>query len=254
MAADASAYATLGVEPGADAATIERAYKRLIKRHHPDRDGGDARRAADINRAYRELRLAGRVREALDLQDWSDIDPHRRGRVRSTVVFAALAIGVAILVGPMVRVATPLSVPPSLNLAKRSTVSASGDAISAPVDAMAVERAVNDAFAMARDRDEMALASASRDCFSRLRANPDVAILDRCAAFDDAAVQLLDRDPLRDRGPFGELAVTGRQMSAATLFSNDSLAMDSRLDRVRLHVELAIAARLHPAPEAAVGD
>ena len=56
MAADTSAYAVLGLEPGTAATEIERAYKKLIKRYHPDREGGDAERAAEINRAYRDLR------------------------------------------------------------------------------------------------------------------------------------------------------------------------------------------------------
>ena len=50
-------------------------------------------------------------------------------------------------------------------------------------------------------------------------------------------------DPLRDRGPFSELAVTGRQISAATMFSDDYLAIDGRLDRIRLRVELALPPR-----------
>ena len=58
MAGRASAFAALGLPPGADAAAIEQAYKRLIKQHHPDREGGDSTRAAEINRAYRELRAA----------------------------------------------------------------------------------------------------------------------------------------------------------------------------------------------------
>ena len=56
MAARASAFAVLGLEPGADSAAIEHAYKRLIKLHHPDREGGDSRRAVEIIRAYRELK------------------------------------------------------------------------------------------------------------------------------------------------------------------------------------------------------
>jgi len=54
-------------------------------------------------------------------------------------------------------------------------------------------------------------------------------------------VQLQDRDPLRDRGPFSELAVIGRSMRGATLLSNDYLAIDSRLKLIRLRVELALA-------------
>ena len=45
MGGDASAYAALGLEPGADSAAIERAYKRLIKLHHPDRAGRRSARA-----------------------------------------------------------------------------------------------------------------------------------------------------------------------------------------------------------------
>ena len=90
------------------------------------------------------------------------------------------------------------------------------------------------------------LLRASRECQSRLRQRPQVPLLDRCAAFDAAVIQLLDRDPLRDRGLFSEIAVTGRQMSAATMFSSDYLAIDSRLDAIRLRVELALAARVQP--------
>jgi hypothetical protein len=66
-------------------------------------------------------------------------------------------------------------------------------------------------------------------------------MLDRCAAFDDAVVGLEDRDPLRDEGPFAPLAVTGRQWSAASALSADYLAIDGRLDKIRLRVELALA-------------
>ena len=65
MAAEGSAHATLGVDPGADWDAVESAYKRLIKQHHPDRAGGDARRAAEINRAYRELRDLRGIKDAL---------------------------------------------------------------------------------------------------------------------------------------------------------------------------------------------
>src|SRR5690349_2697876 len=56
MTADTTAYAILGLQPGADRDAVEAAYRRLIKRHHPDRAGGDNSRAAEINRAYFELR------------------------------------------------------------------------------------------------------------------------------------------------------------------------------------------------------
>jgi hypothetical protein len=87
----------------------------------------------------------------------------------------------------------------------------------------------------------MGMARASADCHHVMRQAPSLAQLDRCAAFDDAVIQLQDRDPLRDSGPFSELAVTGRLMGAASLLSSDYLAIDGRLDRIRLQVELAMA-------------
>ena len=97
MADDASAYASLGLEPGADAAAIEQAYKRLIKEHHPDREGGDARRAAELNRAYRELRGTRDLKDPLELnEDWAE---QAGGGGRGWPAFAAMALaaGLALL-------------------------------------------------------------------------------------------------------------------------------------------------------------
>src|SRR3954454_292508 len=95
MAADASAYTVLGLEPDADAAAIEQAYKRLIKEHHPDREGGDADRAAEINRAYRELRAGRSLKDPLELnEEWFDGPP---GRGHGWPAFALIAIASAAL-------------------------------------------------------------------------------------------------------------------------------------------------------------
>jgi len=97
---DLSAYAALGLKPGADASAVERAYKRLIKQHHPDRPGGDSKRAAEINRAYRELRTA-KTKDALELNDDLEKYPARYGWSFAVV---GLAVGLAIgllLTGPM---------------------------------------------------------------------------------------------------------------------------------------------------------
>jgi hypothetical protein len=110
-----------------------------------------------------------------------------------------------------------------------------------PLHSAAIDDAVREALRLAHTSDEMALANFSRDCHRALRSNPDMAQLDRCAAFDDAVVRLQDRDPMRDQGPFSEIAVTGRDWSAANALSADSLAIDGRLDRIRLRVELALA-------------
>lgn len=47
-------YSTLGADEGASQEEIERLYKGLARRHHPDR-GGDEERMKSINEAYRVL-------------------------------------------------------------------------------------------------------------------------------------------------------------------------------------------------------
>ena len=125
-------------------------------------------------------------------------------------------------------------------------IAAAADPMDGPLHLAAVDQAIGDAVHIARTRDEYALANRSRDCHRQLRADPTIARFDSCAAFDDAVVEVQDRDPLRDQGPFSELAVTGRQMSRGTSLSNDYLAIDGRLDRIRLRVELALAPALPP--------
>jgi curved DNA-binding protein CbpA len=51
-------YRVLGVEPTASAEELHDAYRRLVKLHHPDRNGGSAeatRRFQDIQAAYEEV-------------------------------------------------------------------------------------------------------------------------------------------------------------------------------------------------------
>ena len=243
MAGDASPYATLGLKPGADAAAIAKAYKRLIKRHHPDRAGGDVKRASEINRAYRELRLAGEAKEPLDLEFSEEL---RRGQSRSTqaaLLLCALLLVLGLVTGlaqrnaPLVQPVGAARSPPSaqpLNMMER------------PISTEAINAGIGDAVRLWGSEDEIALAGQSRECHRRLRADPNLGQLDRCAAFDDAVILLQDRDPLRNTGPFSELAVTGRLMSGGTLLSDDYLAVDGRLDRVRLQVELALARKELP--------
>jgi len=123
---------------------------------------------------------------------------------------------------------------------------AAPDPIAGGLHVNAIDAAVRGAVNLYRTKDELALADASRDCERRFREDPGTGMLDRCAAFDDAVVGLEDRDPLRDGGPFAPLAVTGRQWSAASALSEDSLAIDSRLDQIRLRVEIALAPQVPP--------
>jgi hypothetical protein len=243
MPGDASSYAALGLDPDADPAAIERAYKRLIKLHHPDREGGDASRAAEINRAYRELRTRLAPSAALVLADDDPLprDTAGSGWVRAA---AALAIALAVLVvvtGPVaayIRDLVPASAP---QLPGGQARARAADPMDQPLHVAAVSGAIQDALLAANAHDDSALLSASRECHRTLRLDPSVSQLDRCAAFDDAVVELQDRDPMWDQGPFSQIAVTGRQWSAAAALSNDYLAIDSRLDRIRLQVELALA-------------
>ena len=240
MAGNGSAYAALGLGPDADPDAVDRAYRRLIKLHHPDRAGGDSGRAAEINRAYRELR--GPV--AKDVLEFNEDIAAERGGSGARWVGAALILAAAVAV---LVIVAGLPRPP-LPLGPVGAAATAGDPMDQPLAVVAVDRAVGEAVHLSRSRDEMALASASRDCHHQLRASPSLVQLDRCAAFDDAVVQLQDRDPLRDQGPFSELAVTGRQWSGAQALSNDYLAIDSRLDRIRVRVELALAPSPAPVP------
>jgi DnaJ domain len=245
MVGDASAYAALGLEPGADSATIERAYKRLIKEHHPDREGGDASRAAEINRAYRELRLNRDLRDPLELNDHWGI-PQRGSRAWVGVALVLLlALGLLLLMtGPLSSIAQPGG--ERIVSEHGRADAAASDIMDQPLHLAAIDGAALEALHIARTSDEIALASASRDCHHLLRSRPTMIQLDRCAAFDDAVVQLQDRDPLRDQGPFSELAVTGRVWSGATELSDDSVAIDGRLDRIRLRVEEGLASATAP--------
>jgi hypothetical protein len=160
------------------------------------------------------------------------------------------AAGVLLLAGPLGPSADAWRSPVLHHFGAVHDQVGAADPMEQPLHVSAIAVAARRAQYLARTRDEMALASASRDCHHELRNDPSLLQLDRCAAFDDAVVQLQDRDPLRDQGPFGELAVTGRLWSGATALSDDYVAIDGRLDRIRLQVEMALA----PAPQPARAD
>ena len=245
MAGRASAFAVLGLEPGADGAAIERAYKRLIKQHHPDREGGDASRAAEITSAYRELRGGKASADPLQFNDFIE----RRRRPRWPVAALAAGAGIALLLLTLGPSAPPSRASWSSKAAPGPRGSLKGmppDPIADALHADAIDQGVRKAVSLFRTSDEVALAGASSDCQRRFRNDPGTEMLDRCAAFDDAVVGLQDRDPLRDNGPFAPLAVTARQWSAASALSDNDLAIDDRLDQIRLRVEIALAPQVPP--------
>jgi hypothetical protein len=59
-------YRVLGLEPNATPEQLHDAYRRLVKKHHPDRNGGSAestRRFQEVQAAYEEI---GRLRARQD--------------------------------------------------------------------------------------------------------------------------------------------------------------------------------------------
>lgn len=81
-------YATLDVGPAATPEEIKRAYRRLAKRFHPDRAGGDADRFARITQAYE---LLGDPRRRAAYDESLRVPPPRPRRPRRPVVQAGLA-------------------------------------------------------------------------------------------------------------------------------------------------------------------
>jgi hypothetical protein len=247
MGGHISALAVLGLDPGADSAAIEQAYKRLIKQHHPDREGGDGTRAAEIIHAYRALRGGKALTDPLQFNEEREARRRRR-RWPLAAAFAVAGIGAAVMVvGPSAPLTRGLwAASTQLPRVHTNKPAAMPEPMEEQLHMKAIDAAVAVALQMFRTRDELALANASRECERRFRDDPGTRMLDRCAAFDDAVVGLQDRDPLRDEGPFAPLAVTGRQWSAASSLSDDDLAIDSRLDAVRLRVEVQLAPQIAP--------
>ena len=247
MREPASLYAILGLEPGADRAAVEQAYRRLIKRHHPDRSGGDAAQAAEINRAYFELR---RHQQPVEPPPRVHRRPRprrarrRRGWLGPLLIVAAAALILAgwdRLADRVPRWVGELGDAPVAASGPASVASADSAPLDGPLDDAAIAAAITDAVRLVQRGDAEGLAQGSRDCHRQMRARPELAQLDRCAAFDDAVVAAADGE-LNDRGVFGASAVTARQMIAGRLLSSDYLAIERRLDRVRTSVELRLRA------------
>lgn len=235
-----SDLAVLGLEPGADRRAIDDAFRRLMKEHHPDRPGGDSGRAAEIIRAYRALRPGAMIAQEVQFRD----RPRQRTAgwrwLLALLLVTVTAIVFASLIDP-----TPRSGPARLgaDVAKELGLRPprAPGLIEQPLNEAQIDAAADEARAIVGRTDEMKLAEKSRECRFGFRDSRDVAEFDRCVAFDIAVVLLQDRDPLRDQGPFRQVAVSRRHWSDAALLSSDSLAIDGRLDRIRLRVELRLA-------------
>lgn len=256
MTGENSAYATLGLRAGAGRAEVDEAYRRLIKRYHPDRTGGDCSRAAEINRAYTVLRHsdAQPVRHRRSMPVPVQPRPRRRRRsgwVLLGVVVIAAGIGAANTErrggsgGPDYPVpfqwSAPAEQPASARVASPMT------SFDEPLQTAVIDRAVADAVQFNEAADPVATLAFSRACHNKLREDPSLTWFDACAAFDEAVVILSGANPLFDPGPFNTSAVMTRQMGAARLLSHDMLAADSRVNQIRSRVELALIPKLDEA-------
>ncbi|MFL6734969.1 MAG: J domain-containing protein [Sphingomicrobium sp.] len=266
MSSNPSAYRALGLEPGADGAAVDKAYKALIKRYHPDREGGDAARAAEINRAYFELRKpTSQIAEATKPKDLAEAiyarrstrrrvvpQPRRRVRIWPIVVLLIAAIlylkreplqyALSEYWGGFKDVLQPQS--DDVQSGSVATLAAFDD----PLESTAILTAVRHASALSASGADDRAVEESRACHRDLRAGPTMARFDGCAAFDNTVLEMRNSDPIHDDGVFSASAVTARQMASATLLSNDYVAIEGRLDRLRARVQVLLSSARDAGP------
>lgn len=252
-------YAVLGLRPGAPRVEIDQAYRRLIKRYHPDHAGGDADRAAEVNRAYTELRalsrqpqrpqrpppppaMGGRPRQIAARRGPSWVAP----MVVLGGVCAAVLLAQSAAMGP----GQPFwQQPPSFGTwapagdgtARRAALSFDLDD---PISTEMIDRSVDDAISLDVAQNPALAAEVSRDCLGRLSSGPSLTLFDSCAAFDEAVSILTAGNPEFESGPFNPLAVTSRQVGAARLLSAGHVESESRLQQIRSRVQMTLLPRM----------
>ena len=245
-----SAYAEVGLKPRADRAQIDEAYRRLIKLHHPDRPGGNGERAAQINRAYRELRNQPPDILPVQVQPRFSVKAERprfRLRALATVCVAAGAIFFLSRNPDIFHSLESATAVPAMAASQDDSSPKSVtplDDLQEPLSKSAIDRSAADALNLYQRSNPASLAGYSRGCQAQFHDHPDVVWFDACAAFDEAVVLLQSRDPAADSGPFNPAAVTSREMGAAGILSDDSLAADSRLRQIRSRVEIVLLSKL----------
>lgn len=255
MSARISALKALGLRAGAGRAEIDEAYRRLIKLHHPDRIGGDAGRAAEINHAYTFLRrevlpAAPRVRQVTVPPPIRSPRQRRRSGVIPTIFIFALLCGAVGGAATMTQrnfdrqlaaLRLPVLKPPLIDAASPLT------SFDAPLNDGLIDDAIENARKFRAANDEDGASDYSRNCQAKLRTSPNLAWFDACAAFDEAMATLRDDDSGLDSGQFSDSELMTRELSAARLLSDDSLAADARLHQIRSKVEFSLLPTLDAA-------
>lgn len=243
-----TAYAALGLRSGAAPAQVDEAYRRLIKIHHPDKSGGNAAKAAEINRAYSLLRQERLARGPHMHRVPVPIRPARpSGRARGKLVFTLVLL--AIVVGGWLAMQRDLPNglnhpirfrPPPAALAPEELAEDTLQAFDQPLNSTVIDSAIAQAVKFHTLGDWVAAGIYSRDCNSRLQHDRSLAWFDACVAFDEAIVTLGAAAPQGADDYFADNAIAVREVSAARAFSDDSLGADLRLQQIRSQVQLQL--------------
>ncbi len=256
MSGDRSPYAILGLRPGAGRAEINDAYRKLMKRHHPDRPGGDSNRAAEINRAYTYLRRRlgepVRVPVTVPVRNPGGRRTVSRRAAFLVVVVAAAGISAAVFSqrGRPDLGRDALAMVPQLRMGasveNEDVVDAPPMSLDQPVQSQIVAQAIADAVSF-HSRGDLSGARAYSDaCQTSLRRERTLGWFDSCAAFDEAMLTLHDARS-GDPEPFNESEVITREVAAAQIFTDDSLSADAHLHDIRSQVDMAILPMLDSA-------
>jgi hypothetical protein len=247
-----SAFAALGLRPGAGRAEVDAAYRRLIKLHHPDRSGGDGSRAAEINRAYTALRRSGRAAGPQARPMPAIVRPvARRGRSGGGKwlfgILLVAAIGGFATLQASGRFSRPVQFPLSEDPANAEAGAALPlQSFDEPLNSAVIDSAIAQAVRFHSSGDPSAAEIYSRDCQNSLRQEHNLVWFDACAAFDEATLALDSGDSQEDRAN-QDSVIAARELSGAQLLSDDSLGADLRLHEIRSQVEMQIVPMLDSA-------
>lgn len=231
------------------------AYRRLIKRHHPDRTGGDCSRAAEINRAYtqltRNLRAPQPPRRKVPVP--LHVPARRSGRRGAWAAIVLVAAGSAAVMAADSPTFGSDYFAYSAGLSWTGPARPAGFAavtltdFDEPLNTVLVDRSIADAVRMYKSGDADATLAFSRSCHNSLRQSPSLAWFDSCAAFDETVAILESDDALAESGPFSATAVIARHLASARILARDTLAADSRVQEIRLRVESTLIPRMDEA-------